>query len=151
MNEFLWRLRITSTDREEARVSARRHQFTVGRPIDFDADYEHLTALEYALGALGAEIVGGLRVFAKRRRVELDHVEAVVDGELENPLTYLEVVGEAGHPGCSKISVKVYIASPHDEQTVRRLWDETLERLPLVRTFRDANHLRLDIEWTLTR
>ena len=148
MNTLPCRLRITTTESDASRVSVRRHQFTVGRPLDFDTEYPHITALEYALGVLGAEIVGGLRVFAKRRRIELDQVEAVVDGELDNPLAYLEVVGEPGHPGLSHVSIKVYVASPHDENTLKRLWSETLERLPLVRTF--ARVLDLSIEFTLT-
>jgi hypothetical protein len=140
------RLRITSSESDVARVSVRRQQFSVGRPLNFDEEYPHVTALEYALGALGAEIVNGLRVFAKRRRIELDQVETVVDGELENPLIYLEVVGEAGSARLSHVSIKVFVASPHDEDTLTRLWNETLERLPLVRTFRHALDLRLELK-----
>jgi hypothetical protein len=144
-NTFSWRLRITGAESDAARVSARRHQFTVGRPIDFDAESLHVMALEYALGAVGAEIVTGLRVFAKRRRVELDHIEAVVDGHVSNALTYLEVVGAPGQPAVSRISIRVYISSPHDEPTVKRLWTETLERLPLVVTFGRVLDLSLEL------
>jgi hypothetical protein len=147
MHTWQSRLRITSTQWDATRVSVRRHQFAVGRPIDFDAESPDVTALEYALGALGAEIVSGLRVFAKRRRVELDEVEAIVDGELENPLAYLEVIGESGCPGLARVSIKVYVSSSRDEETLNRLWNETLERLPLVRTFGRA--LNLSIELTL--
>ena len=145
MNEFSWTLRITVTDDDAANVVTRRHQFAVGRPLHFDAEYQHVTPLEYALGALGAEIVNGLRQSAKRRRMELDDIEAVVDGELDNPLTYLEVVGEEGHPGLVRVLVKVYVSSPHDEQTWRTLWDETRERLPLVRTFSGALSLTVEV------
>ena len=147
-NTSHWRLRVTSAEAGATRVSMRRHQFTVGKPVDFDTEAAHVSALEYALGALAAEIVGGLRVFAKRRRIELDHVEAVVDGQLENAMAYLEVVGESGRPRLSSASIKVYVASPRDETTVRRLWAETLERLPLVRTLERA--LDLQIELALT-
>ena len=135
MSTLQCRLRITSSESEATRVSVRRHQFAVGRPIDFDSESARITALEYVLGAVGAEVVSGLRVFAKRRRIELDDVEAVVDGELENPLTYLEVVGEQGYPGLSRVSIKVFVASPSDEGRLSQLWNETLERLPLVRAF----------------
>jgi len=148
MSEFHWTLRITATDNEAADVVARRHRFSVGRPLHFDAEYQHVTALEYVLGALGAEIVNGLRLSARRRRIELDDIEAVVDGELDNPLTYLEVVGAEGHPGLTRVLVKVYVASPHDEQTWRSLWDETRERLPLVRTFRSALSLNVELQVT---
>jgi hypothetical protein len=149
MNDLQWTLRVTATDGEAAHVLARRHQFAVGRPVHFDPDYQQVTALECALGALGAEIVNGLRVFAKRRRIEIDRVEAVINAELGNPLTYLEVVGEEGHPGLSRISVKVFADSPHDEQALKTLWDETRQRLPLVRTFGDA--VSLAVELRLTR
>src|SRR5688572_4522901 len=98
MTSSQWRLRVTATERGTVRVSTRRHQFAVGRPVDFDAESSQISALEYALGALGAEVVGGLRVVAKRRRIEIENVEAVVDGQLENALTYLEVVGETARP-----------------------------------------------------
>lgn len=143
MQGFTWTLRVTAGEPGENRVSARRHQFVAGPPVDFDVEYGRVTALEYALGALGAEIVGGLRAFAKRRRLELANVEAVVVGELDNPLTYLEVVGEQGHPGLTRVGIKVYVSSPHDEQTIRQLWDETLPRLPLVKTIGAAAALDL--------
>jgi hypothetical protein len=148
MSDYRWTLRITATDADAAHVVMRRHRFAVGRPVDFDADYPHVTALEYALGALGGEIVNGLRIFAKRRRIEIHEIEAVVNGELENPLTYLEVVGEPGHPGLSRVSVRVYVASPHDEETLRGLWDEARERLPLVRSFGEAVGLIVELKLT---
>jgi hypothetical protein len=147
-NEYFWRLRVAAIDQDSARVYTRRHQFTVGRPLDFDAEYDRITALEHVLGALGAEIVSGLRVFAKRRRLELDHVEALVDGRLQNPLPFFEVVGETGHPNLSQVSVKVFVASPHDEDTMKRLWDDVLERLPLARTLGKALNLRIELALT---
>ena len=98
MNDAFTTLRITASDPELARVAVRRQQFVVGRPIEFDQTSSRVAALEYALGALGAEVVNGLRVFAARRRIEIDAVEAVVTADLENPLAYLEVVGETGRP-----------------------------------------------------
>ena len=148
MEQLSWRLRVTSGPDGVARVSARRHQFTVGRPVGFDAEYGELTAFEYALGALGGEVVTGLRAFARRRRIGLDQVEAVVTGELENPLTYLEVIGEQGHPGVSRIGLKVYVASSHDETAIRQLWDDTIARLPLVRTFGASVALTLNLSLT---
>lgn len=148
MQTFQWRLRVTSTEATNSRVSMRKHQFTVGKPIDFDSESGYVSALEHLLGALGAEVVGGLRVFAKRRRFALDHVEAVVDGRLENALAYLEVVGESGYPKLSSVCIKVYVASPHDETSVRRLWAETLERLPLVRTLEQALDLKIELALT---
>jgi hypothetical protein len=148
MIERGWTVRVTATDPEAANVVARRHQFAVGRPLDFDSQYAHVTALESVLGAIGAEIVNGLRVFAKRRRIDIYDIEAVVHGELDNPLTYLEVVGEEGHAGLSRVLVTVYVASPHEDDVLLALWRDTSGRLPLVLTFRAA--VSLDVEFKFT-
>jgi len=147
MNRSHWTLRVTATDQEAAHVFARRHRFAVGRPLHFDAGYSHVTALEYVLGALGAEIVNGLRLAARGRRITLDDIEAVVDGQLDNPLAYLEVIGVKGQPRLKAVVVTVYLASPHDEQTLSTLWDQTRARLPLVQTFSGALALTVDVRF----
>jgi hypothetical protein len=138
-------LRVTTGGRDQARVSVRRHQFVVGRPIDFDVESATVMALEYALGALGAELVGGLNEFAGRRRLVLDNVEALVQGEIEDPLVYLEVIGESGQPRIRRVDIKVYVDSPETEPTVRQLFEDVLARLPLVGTFRGAVHLDIQL------
>ena len=142
---FVWTLRVTSPDRKAARVATRGQQFEVTRPIVFVAEHDGISALEYVLGAVGAVRVTGVREFARRRRLDVDDVEAVVRGELDNALTYLEVIGEAGHPAISRIEVKVYVASPDSEASVRTLFQEAVERLPLARTFRHLVRLDLDV------
>jgi hypothetical protein len=93
----------------------------VGAPVQFDAAYDAITALEYVLGAMGADVVNGFRALARKRRVEVDHVEAVVQSEINNPLTYLGVVGERGHLGLEQVSVKVYVASLAAAAEVQRV------------------------------
>ena len=136
-------LRVTAPGSAAARVSVGRRQFSIGRPVEFDTASPHVAALEYALGAVGGEIVNGLREFARRRRLTLDAVEALVTGELQDGLAYLEVRGERGRPRIRRIAVKVFVASG-DHTATRALFDDTLERLPLISTLRDA--LQLDIE-----
>lgn len=142
-------LRVTAADRDHARVSVRKHQFVVGRPIDFDVEAPAVMAVEYALGALGAELVSGLRQFAGRRRLALDGVEALVQADIEHSLVYLEVVGESGAPRIGRVDIKVYVASPETEQIVRELFHDVVNKLPLVGTFRGAVHL--DIQLILTQ
>jgi hypothetical protein len=136
-------LRVTAPGPASARVSVGRRQFSIGRPVEFDDASPHVAALEYALGAVGGEIVNGLREFARRRRLDIDAVEALVTGELEDGLAYLEVVGERGRPRIRRIAVKVFAASV-DPAATRALFDEMLERLPLVCTLRGV--LDLDVE-----
>ncbi len=97
----------------------RRHQFEVGAPLHFDEEYDRVSCLEYVLAAIGGDLVNGMRRLAHRCRLRVDQIEAVVEGELNNPLTYLGVVGESGHPGLEKVSVSIYVSTLEDEERVR--------------------------------
>src|SRR5262245_24647288 len=143
MNAITVSVRVTAPERAAARVSVGRRQFAIGRPVEFDEASPHIAALEYAIGAVGGEVVNGLREFAKRRRFPIDEIEALVTGELQNGLTYLEVVGETARPRLARIEIKLFVSSA-DETATRALFDATLERLPLVSTLRDA--VELDIQ-----
>src|SRR5262249_15256226 len=140
-------LRVTATGPDAVRVSVRRGQFLVGRPIEFDEATPRVAALEYALGALASEVVSGLREFAWRHRVDIDAIEALVTGEVVHQLASLEVVGENGPPVISHIRLTVFVSSP-DVGAVRRLWHQVLDRLPLLGTMRAA--VPIDLELTLT-
>src|ERR1044071_8600538 len=130
-------LRVTAPGPAVARVSVGRRHFSIGRPVEFDDASPHVAALEYALGAVGGEIVNGLRAFARRRRIDIDAVEALVTGELHHGLTYLEGIGEAGRPRIGRIAVKLFVASV-DHTATRALFDEMFDRLPLLSTLRGA-------------
>ena len=143
--DFVWSARVTTESRDVAAVHARRHRFLVGRPLDFDSESDAVSALEYLLGALGADLLNGLRVVARRRRVQLDHVEATVEGRLGNPLVHLAVVGEEGSPGLASARVKVYASSPDPEERVRGAWEETIERSPIARTLRNVAELSVEL------
>ena len=147
MDDAFTTIRVTAGDPDLARVAVRRQQFVVGRPIEFDQTAPRIAALEYALGAVGAEIVNGLRVFVSRRRIEIDAVEAVVTADLENPLAYLEVIGETGRPVLQRIHIKVFVSCA-DEQPVRDLFHFMLDRLPLTGTLRAATTLTTELIFT---
>jgi hypothetical protein len=147
MDTIAFSLRVTAPGPDVARVSIGRRQFSIGRPLEFDEASPHVAAIEYALGAVGGEIVNGLRVFADRRRLPIDAVEAIVSGALESGLTYLEVIGEQGRPKIARIHVKVFVSTP-DTVATRTVFDHMLDRLPLVCTLRAA--LVLTTELVLT-
>jgi len=140
-------LRVTAPDPRAVRVSVRRQQFSIGRPLELDESSPHVSAMEYALGAAGGEVVNGLRTFAARRRLAIDAVEAIVTGELEHGLMYLEVIGEQGTPKLARLHIKVFVACV-DEPATRELFEQMLDRLPLVCTLRAAT--RVDVEWVFT-
>jgi len=137
MTAITFSLRVTAPEHASARVSAGRRHFPIGRPIEFDDASPHVAAIEYALGAAGGEIVNGLREFARRRRLALDAVEALVTAEVDGALTYLEVIGESECPRIRRIAIKVFVASV-DGPATRALFDGVIERLPLLATLREA-------------
>ncbi len=146
MEGYTWTLRVSASERGQATVFTRQHQFRVGAPVHFDSAYEDVSALEYVLGAIGADLVNGLQILGRRRRVAIEQVEARVEGELNNPLTYLGVHGESGHPGLEKVRVRVYLASSEEETAIHRLWHEMLATSPLVHTFQAAIQLELTLQ-----
>ena len=144
MNAITMSLRVTAPGSAAARVSIGRRQFSIGRPVEFDDASPHVAALEYALGAAGGEIVNGLREFARRQRIEIDAIEALVSGELEHALTYLEVVDETQPPRIARITVKVFVLAA-DHTAIRTLFADMLDRLPLACTLRTTLDLRTEL------
>jgi hypothetical protein len=138
MEEFSWNIRATAQGRESTSVYARKHSFQAGAPLAFDSEYDQVTSLEYLLGSLGSDIVGGIQKSAHRRRVPVHNVEALISGRLNNPLTYLGVVGEEGHPGLERVTITVYVSSDASEGDLSQVWEEALERSPLVSTLKKA-------------
>jgi hypothetical protein len=87
MSDFAWNLRVRTAGDGRATAYVRAHQFEIGAPLHFDPQYAGVTALEHVLAALGAELVNGLLARCRRHRLRVDQVEALVGGELRNPLT----------------------------------------------------------------
>jgi uncharacterized OsmC-like protein len=149
MEDTRWTLRVTAVQPSGSTAHVRKHSFTAGAPISFDAEYGAITALEYLLGALGADLVGGIQTVARRRRVEIDDIEVVVHGALHNPMVYLRVVGEVGDAGIRAIEARVYISSLDDEARVRAVWAEVLEISPIVNTLTKGVKLNLTYQQVL--
>src|SRR5262249_18527705 len=119
-------LRVRSTGRGLATASIRSQRVEIGVPLSFDPQYDHVTALEYVLAARGADLINGFQVVARQYHIPVDDLEATVQGELNNALTHLAVVGEEGHPGLERITVRMYVAAEGDEEHVRLAWQATL-------------------------
>jgi len=146
VDDFAWHARVCSTGRGRSTAYVRQHQFAIGEAITFDAEHDRVAGLEYVLGALGADLVSGLQRAARRRRIAVDQVEAVVSGRLDNPLTYLGVVGESGHPGLERVVARVYVGADEDEAALQEAWQEALDRSPFVGVLARAVELDLSLE-----
>lgn len=149
MEDTRWTLRITASQPPGSTAHVRKHSFAIGAAVSFDAEYGAVTALEYLLGALGADLVAGIQTIARRRRVEIDDIEVVVHGVLHNPMVYLRVIGEQGDAGVREIEARVYISSLDDEARVRALWGEVLEISPVVNTLAKAVKLECTYQQVL--
>lgn len=101
--------------------------------------------LEYLLGALGGDLLGGFASHAARRGVEVDAMEASIFGRLNNPLVFLGVVGESGHPGFETISFTLYVSADAGEEALEEIWQTTLARSPLVNTLNRCVALTLNL------
>lgn len=138
MTPHLWTLRVRASEPGAATVVTRTHRFEAGAAADFDEESPRVSALEYVLGALGADLAVGFSGHARRCGVTVDEVEAVVHGELNDPLAAVGVVGAKGHPGLERVRITVYVSSPEPPERLLELWDESARLSPLLQTFRAA-------------
>lgn len=143
--DYAWMSRVSWTDGGWATAYARNHAFTVGEQASFRESDAHPDAVEYLLGALGGDLISGFAALAARRGVEVDAMEASVSGRLHNPLVFLGVVGESGHPGFQTISCTLYVSADVDEKTLQEIWQTTLARSPLVNTLDRCVGLDLEL------
>ena len=145
MTPHRWTLRVRATGSGAATVVTRKHHFDVGASAEFDEESPRISALEYVLGALGADLAAGFSGHARRGGVLVDHVEATVQGELNDPLAALGVVGAKGHPGIERIRITVYVSSLESPARLLELWEESLRASPLLQTFRAACTVELKV------
>jgi hypothetical protein len=144
--EYTWTSRVSWTGEGWATAYARNHAFTVGGQASFREADAHPDAVEYLLGALGGDLICGFASHATRRGVEVDAMEASIFGRLNNPLVYLGVVGESGHPGFDTISCTLYVSADADEEVLKEVWRTTLARSPLVNTLDRCVGLTLNLQ-----
>jgi hypothetical protein len=93
-----WTARVRGTGGNQATAYARNQTFAVCGQASFKEVDPHPSAVEYLLGALGGDLITGFAAHATRRGIVVDALEASISGRLNNPLVFLSVVGEAGHP-----------------------------------------------------
>lgn len=140
-----WTVRVRSTGEQEANVYAGRHLFSVGKQASFTDQEAAPTAVEYLMGALGADLVSGFRNQAKKRGVEVDSTECVVKGRLDNPLVFLGVVGAEGRPGFSSMSVTLFVSADADEDSLQEVWRDSLAVSPIFDTLKKCVSLSLEL------
>ena len=143
--DYAWTSRVSWMAEGWATAYTRNHAFTVGGQASFREADAHPDAVEYLLGALGGDLISGFASHATRSGVEVDAMEASIFGRLNNPLVYLGVVGESGHPGFETISCTLYVSADAEEEVLKEVWQTTLARSPLVNTLDRCVGLTLNL------
>ncbi len=133
---YTWKLRIRYVGDGESVAYARNNTFSVGRPASFRQTDPHPSAVEYLLGALGADLTNGFYLYASQLGIQVDALEMSLSGRLRNTLFYLGVIGEDGDPGFGDITGVFYVRADSGEELIRRAWQTTLERSPVANTLK---------------
>src|SRR4051812_17002280 len=95
---FAWSLRVRLNANKTSTVYARNNAFTVGSAAGFGEKDPYPGAIEYLLGALGADLTNSFLRNAASHGISVDGLELALSGRLENPLVYVGVIGETGEP-----------------------------------------------------
>lgn len=129
----------------EATVYARNHSFTVGQPVSFKERDPHPSAIEYLLGALGADLANGFAKEAARQGIVIDAMEMAISGRVENVLVHLGVIGETGEPLVSEVTGTLYVSTDGDENALQAAWQATLQRSPIANTLKHAATIAIEL------
>ena len=147
-SNYIWTARVRSKGTDEATVYARNQSFTVCGQASFRSEDAYPSAVEYLLGALGADLACGFARQADRRGVSPDALEVSISGRLNNPLRVLGVIGETGHAGFEMIRATLYVSADADQAVLQQIWTDVLACSPTVNTLRLAVDLQLDLQIT---
>ena len=132
--DHLFPVRVQRTSAGLVRAYARAQAFDVGSQASLRETDPHPSAIEYALGSLGGDLVCGLAREAAARGLKLHAIEASLTGRLENILVHLGVLGEHGNPGIASIDGAVYVGTDADPADLEAAWQTALVRSPLYNT-----------------
>lgn len=76
----------------------------------------------------------------------MSKIQAVAQGELNNALTFLGVVGEEGEPSLKTLSLKFYVDTGSPAAEVERVWQAALKRSPLYTTLHSAVDIQTELQ-----
>ncbi|MBK8979824.1 MAG: OsmC family protein [Planctomycetes bacterium] len=134
--QYEWRLRARASGHLRSTVYCRNFQWDLGQPVSFEEKDAHPSAVEAALGALGADLATGFATACSRAGLQIDDVELTVRGRLHDALATVGL-GD-GDPGFAAIDVKLFASTFDDEARVRAVFDDTVRRSPLAATLAKA-------------
>ncbi|MBN9386696.1 MAG: OsmC family protein [Chloroflexi bacterium] len=136
--EFKWKARVSWVTGERSVAYSRNNSFLIEKQASFKEKDPHPSAIEYLLGALGGDIAAGFQTVAPRFGVSIEALEISLSGQLNNSLTMLGVIGEAGHPGLETIEGRIFISTEATEEKIEKVWQSVQDRSPLFNTLKRA-------------
>jgi hypothetical protein len=145
-SRFVWSVRVRPGAERQQIASTRNHRFAICGAASFKENDPSPSSVEYLLGIVGGDLVSGFTAAAQRRGLTLFGLEAKILGHLHNPLFFLGVIGEEGHPGVQAIDATLYVSTEAEEQELEEAWQEVLRRSPLVHTLHRAVDLKLSMQ-----
>jgi uncharacterized OsmC-like protein len=92
--------------------------------------------VEHLVAALAADVIGSLERQIRKRRLDVDTLEATLKAEFAAPLAYLEAVGADGVPKLRSVEMKIFASSGAPEPAVREAWDRALQLAPVFQTLK---------------
>lgn len=128
-----WTIRVRLVD-GAARAYASTSSFDVGSQANLQRINAQPSAVEYLLGALGADLALGLRQATRARGVAVDDLELSLSGRLDNPLVQAGVIGEEGHAGLASVVGTAYLTVDTEPSVIDDAWREALDRSPVFQT-----------------
>jgi uncharacterized OsmC-like protein len=131
LNDWSARVRWDGGFRSQALV--RDHTFTIDEPATLIGKDLAPNAAEYVLAAYGACLNTGLALNATKNGIKLRNAEVIVEGRLDNILTFFGM-SKDGHPGFREITVKAYVDADADDDTLKKVWRETVASSPIGNT-----------------
>jgi TusA-related sulfurtransferase/uncharacterized OsmC-like protein len=131
--DYEWKLRVKWTGGMEAKVLSRNHAFVVGQPLSFNTRDDHVSALEYLLGALAGCLLLGFHWRLTQRGVKVTNLELSMQAKVQNALVFLGIEDD-GSPGLSSVTGKAYVQAEADDALLQAEWENTVRRSPVAQT-----------------
>ncbi|MCD8511551.1 MAG: OsmC family protein [Bacillus sp. (in: Bacteria)] len=139
---YEWVVRTSSGQGLTAKIHSRNHSFTAGQPAEFSAKVEAPSAVDYLLASLSSCLLVGFKSHGSRRNVVIDHMELTLKGKLDNVLYHMELE-DTGSSRITEIKGSFYITSPNEEEELKAVWENTLERSPIYQTLKGTVDIQL--------
>ena len=138
-------LRALARPDGHVRLVTRNLAFDAEKQVGLDPGATHPAALDLLVGALAADLLGGLLRAATRAGVSVHDAELRLEARLDNPLVALGVVGESGSPALASVHGTLFAGCDADEARMRELWDHACAHAAVLATLRRSASIHITL------